>query len=133
MRMIAARQLLVLLAGIAMVANAHGADDAYLKALQAETQAITSGEAAGAAAQPPAAAADSKPQAWSASGQGLAEELPVNLSQEQFEAALKSSYFGTFVFYNKLTDADKAKVYEEYKANAQISHIRDTTTNLLKK
>ncbi|GAB4299792.1 MAG: hypothetical protein Kow0096_19380 [Thiohalomonadaceae bacterium] len=133
MRMITARQLLVLLAGIGMVASAHGADDAYLKALQAETQAITSGEAAGSAAQPAAPAGDSKPQGWSASGQGLAEELPTNLSQEQFEAALKSSYFGTFVFYNKLNDADKAKVYEAYKSNAQISHIRDTTTNLLKK
>jgi len=131
MRMTSAGQLLVLLAGIGMVAISHGADDDYLKALKAETQAITSGEAAAPAASP---AAETKlQQGWSASGQGLAEELPANLSQEQFEAALKSSYFGTFVFYNKLNDADKAQVYEAYQSNAQISHIRDTTTTLLKK
>lgn len=130
MRMIAAGQLLVLLAGIGMMTVSHGADDDYLKALKAETQAITGGEAAGAA--PPAA--ETKPaQGWSASGQGLAEELPPNLSQEQFEAALKSSYFGTFVFYNKLGEADKSSVYQAYQSNAQISNIRDTTTNLLKK
>lgn len=130
MRMIAAGQLLVLLAGIGMVASSHGADDDYLKALKEETQAITSGEAAA----PAAPAAETKPQqGWSASGQGLAEGLPANLSQEQFEAALKSSYFGTFVFYNKLSDADKAKVYAAYQSDGQISHIRDTTTHLLKK
>lgn len=130
MRMTSAGQLLVLLAGIGMVAISHGADDDYLKALKEETQAITKGEAAA----PAAPAAEAKPpQGWSASGQGLGEGLPPDLSQEQFEAALKSSYFGTFVFYNKLNDADKAQVYEAYQSNAQISHIRETTTTLLKK
>jgi hypothetical protein len=130
MRKTAAGQLLVLLAGIGMMTVSHGADDDYLKALKAETQAITGGEAAGTA--PPAA--ETKPQqGWSAAGQGLVEELPPNLSQEQFEAALKSSYFGTYVFYNKLGAADKSTVYQAYQSNAQISNIRDTTTSLLKK
>lgn len=130
MRVDAAGQLLLLLAGIGMSAVSHGADDDYLRALKAETQALTSGEAAHTAP----AAQESKPQqGWSATGQGLGEELPPNLSQEQFEAALKSSYFGTFMFYTKLNDKDKAAVYEAYQRNGQISNIRDKTTGLLKK
>lgn len=132
MRMNAAGQLLLLLAGIGMVAVSHGADDDYLKALKAETQALSGGEAARTAPAP--AAQESKPQqGWSATGQGLGEELPPNLSQEQFEAALKSSYFGTYMFYSKLNDKDKAKVFESYQGNGQISNIRETTTSLLKK
>lgn len=132
MRMKTAGQLLLLLAGIGMVAVSHGADDDYLKALKAETQALSGGEAARTAPAP--AAQESKPQqGWSAAGQGLGEELPPNLSQEQFEAALKSSYFGTYMFYSKLNDKDKAKVFESYQGNGQISNIRETTTSLLKK
>jgi hypothetical protein len=132
MRMIAAGQLLLLLAGIGMVAVSHGADDDYLKALKAETQALSGGEAAPSA--PAAPVPESKPQqGWSAAGQGMGEELPPSLSKEQFEAALKSSYFGTYMFYTKLNDTDKAKVYEAYQGNGQISNIRDTTTSLLKK
>lgn len=130
MRVNAAGQLLLLLAGIGMSAVSHGADDDYLRALQAETQALTSGEAARTA---PAAQASKPQQGWSATGQELGEELPPNLSQEQFEAALKSSYFGTFMFYTKLNDKDKAAVYEAYQTNGQIANIRDTITNLLKK
>ncbi len=113
-----------------MMGAAHGADDDYLKALQAETQSLSSGETATVA---PAAAAAKPQQAWSAAGQGLGEGLPPNLSQEQFEAALKSSYFGTFMFYSKLKEQDKGAVYQAYQSNGQIDHIRETTTSLLKK
>jgi hypothetical protein len=130
MRMITAGQLLLLLAGIGMMTVSHGADDDYLKALKAETEALTGGGSAPAAAAPEEAA---KPQqAWSAAGQGLSEGLPPDLSHEQFEAALKSSYFGTFMFYAKLNAADKAAVYQAYKEDGQIAHIREKTTSLLK-
>lgn len=131
MRMNTARQLL-LLAGIGVVAVSHGADDDYLKALRAETQALTGTAAARATSAP--ATGESKPApGWSATGQGLGEELPANLSREQFEAALKSSYFGTYMFYTKLSEQDKAVVYTAYQDNGQIANIRDTTTSLLKK
>lgn len=133
MRMNAAGQLLLLLAGIGMIAVSHGADDDYLKALKAETQALSGGEAARTAPAAPATQESKPQQGWSAAGQGLGEELPPNLSQEQFEAALKSSYFGTYMFYTKLNDKDKAKVFESYQGNGQISNIRETTTSLLKK
>jgi len=133
MRVKAAGQLLLLLAGIGISAVSHGADDEYLKALKAETQALTSGEAARKAPAAPAAQESKPQQGWSATGQGLGEELPPNLSQEQFEAALKSNYFGTFMFYTKLNDKDKTAVYEAYQSNGQISNIRDKTTSLLKK
>lgn len=125
----AAISTLLLLAGIGMVAVSHGADEDYLKALKAETQALSGGETATTTAPP---APDSK-SGWSPDAQEMGEEVPPNLSQEQFEAELKKSFFGTFMFYNKLSDADKTVVYQAYQQNRQISNIRDTTTSLLKK
>lgn len=131
MGMRTAGQVLLLLAGIGMVAVCNGADDDYLKALKAETQALSGGQAAQGAS---AAAPETKPKdGWSADKQGMGEEMPANLSKEQFEAELKKSFFGTYMFYSKLNDADKTVVYQAYLKNRQISNIRDTTTSLLKK
>lgn len=129
MRMRAAVSALLLLAGIGMVAVSYGADDDYLNALKAETQALSGGETA----KTPAPAASESKSGWSPDAQEMGEEVPPNLSQAQFEAELKKSFFGTFMFYNKLSDADKTVVYQAYQQNRQISNIRDTTTGLLKK
>jgi hypothetical protein len=133
MRMITAGQLLLLLAGIGMMTVSHGADEDYLKALKEETQALTGAGSAPAAAAPAPAEAPKPQPAWSAAGQGLGEGLPPDLSHEQFEAALKSSYFGTFMFYAKLNATDRAAVYQAYKEDGQIAHIREKTTSLLKR
>ncbi len=62
----------------------------------------------------------------------LGGEVPTGLTQADFEAALKGSFAGTFVFYSRLDDKGKAAVYQAYQESNQIAHIRETTLTLLK-
>lgn len=105
------------------------AEDPYVKALQ-EAAKAQAGDAAPAASDKPAA---EPPQGWNSSNQELGGGLPPNLSRPQFEEALKKNFFGTYMFYSKLGEADRETVYKEYQGNNQISNIRDKTMQLLKK
>ncbi len=101
-------------------------EDPYVKALQDAAKA----QAGGAA---PARPADTPSQGWNAGNQEMGGALPPQLTRPQFEDALQKSFFGTYMFYSKLGEADKESVYKEYQGNNQISRIRDKTMQLLKK
>jgi len=123
-------RMLVGLCGIAMAAVALAADDAYLKALEAEAQ-VLSGKPAEKAA--PAAAANTSKKGWALSDQIIGGELPKELSQPDFEATLENSFYGTYMFYLKLNEAEKVNVYQEYQRNGTIENIRNKVMATLKK
>jgi hypothetical protein len=52
---------------------------------------------------------------------------------EQFEATLKTNYIGSFLFYNRLTDAQKKEVYSFYQSNPDPEKIREKILQVSKK
>jgi len=60
------------------------------------------------------------------------EQLPEDLDFGGFEQSLQKSAFGTFVFYDKLTEPNKQKVYDGYRQDRNISAIGVTTLELLR-
>jgi hypothetical protein len=46
------------------------------------------------------------------------------LSKTPFEEELKSRFYGSYLFYSTLNDAKQQVVYEEYKKNNDIKHLR---------
>lgn len=59
------------------------------------------------------------------------DELPPNLGFSEFEQSLESRFFGTYVFYSKLTGEQRLQVYESYRRDRHISAIRTSTLDLL--
>jgi len=57
-------------------------------------------------------------------------ELDPGLSKEEFEARLKSDFYGSYVFYSRLSAAARARVYEEYQNSPDggIEVVRDAIT-----
>ena len=51
---------------------------------------------------------------------------------EGFESFLKASYFGSYVFYNKLTDKEKNTVYKEFLTKQDVEGMRNKIIDLLK-
>lgn len=52
--------------------------------------------------------------------------------QEQMEQWLKDNYVGSYMFYQRLSDAKKKAVHRLYRSGADISQIRDTINDLLR-
>lgn len=124
-------RVVVGLATMVLAGMTHAADDAYLKALQAEAQTV-SGKPGEEKAEP-AAPANVTKKGWALSDQIIGGELPKELSQQDFEATLENSFYGTFMFYSKLNTADKVDVYQEYQRKGTIENIRNKVMSLLKK
>ena len=59
------------------------------------------------------------------------DELPPHLGFGEFEQSLEQRFFGTYVFYSKLSDEGKRQVYEIYRHDRHISAIRSSTLELL--
>ncbi len=53
------------------------------------------------------------------------ETVQAGLDQGGFERVLQNNYYGSFLFYSRLSDPDKNAVYDEYKKNNDIDHLRD--------
>jgi hypothetical protein len=63
---------------------------------------------------------------------GIQTAIPKGLSQPQMEEWLMANYFGSYMFYNKLSDGDKQEVYSTYTSGGTISEVRDKIQALLK-
>ncbi len=59
------------------------------------------------------------------------DELPPDLGFGEFEQSLEQRFFGTYVFYSKLSDEERRQVYEIYRRDRHISAIRSSTLDLL--
>ncbi|MCW9059852.1 MAG: hypothetical protein OQL11_13370 [Gammaproteobacteria bacterium] len=117
------RRLCTALAGICLflvvpVLPAH-ASDPYLDMLEEEAQVL---ELIKTAEQ-----MDAKAQ--SSTG-GISDEnttramLGPGMSTEQFDAALKAHFVGTYMLYDKLSAEQKAAVYARYQRDGRIMEIR---------
>lgn len=70
--------------------------------------------------------ADTKPEAtWTHKQQGLSDSFSRGMDQKGFEQSLRDNYYGSFIFYEKLSDWDKMKVFETYQSTNSIDRIRD--------
>ncbi len=108
---------------LALFSPGTEAASAYVDALNAE---ILGGAPSGGASSPGASSSR-------AAGAGQPrEELPANLSRVEFEEHLKSYFYGSYLFYNKLDDTRKQVVYETYGQTPRILSIREKITSLLK-
>lgn len=104
-------------AGFTPVAQAADNGD-YLEALDAEA-----GNVAASKANTPKPRDTNDPQQ-------ISGEFPPNLDAQGFENELRKQLFGSYLFYKKLSDANKRAVYTEYQKTRRIEDIRSKITNL---
>lgn len=90
----------------------------YLEELNAEAASESDGATNTSA---PASNADWNKQQTT----GNHGKIDQGLSMEQFEKTLKSNFYGSYLFYSALSDAKQTVVYEEYKKNNDIEHLRE--------
>ena len=62
---------------------------------------------------------------------GATDSLPAGLQQESFEKALHDQSIGTYVFYQRLTPQDRARVFASYQQDNRVGAIRELTLQLL--
>lgn len=70
---------------------------------------------------------------WSHKKQGLEENLPKGLAQEEFEKTLKENYYGSYLFYEKLSEWNKKKVFETYQEGGTVEQVRNEIKNRMTK
>lgn len=103
-----------------MAASLVVAGDAYLDALKAEAATITpEGEVAPAGEAPPQSG-----NSLLAKPQKVKSDLTPGLDKVGFEKDLKENFHGSFLFYEKLTDTEKERVFTFYKDVPEITRIR---------
>ena len=64
-------------------------------------------------------------ETWSHRKQGLSESFRENMTHEEFEQSLRDNYYGSFIFYEKLSKWNKKKVFKTYQATNDIEQIRN--------
>lgn len=72
---------------------------------------------------------------WTWEGDLEGDILPSGLAQNEFAALLEQNFYGTFVFYRKLSSIDRQTVHYHYskKQKAELDSIRQEILDLLKK
>jgi len=55
---------------------------------------------------------------------GARIDLTAGLTIEQFEHVLKNNYIGSYLFYKRLSDAKKQKIYQFYQNNPDPAQVR---------
>lgn len=63
-------------------------------------------------------------QTWSHKTQGISDELRKGMTHEEFEQSLKKHYYGSFIFYDKLSQWNRKQVYNTYVETNDIEQIR---------
>jgi hypothetical protein len=112
---------LLLLANVAVVQ----ADTSYLQSLEDEASSLsldkkTASSQNGASGQSPHLFNND----LNGKGGGLIGLTP-GLTAKQFEQVLKNNYIGSYLFYKRLSDSKKAKVYSFYQSNPDPNQLRE--------
>jgi len=115
-----------LLAGLCLMPAAAHSASSYLQELEAE--AARSDTEQGGQQQAPKAGSSE----WTPEGQNLSEKIEAGLKKEEFEQRLKQSYYGSYLFYSTLNDADQQLVYKDYQQNNAINSIRESIKTHMK-
>lgn len=116
--------------------GAFASDDEYMKMLEgeAEDSKLDSSGQINNNEQSSNSRDDASAKNWKLEGNLEGEVIPKGLSQEEFASFLKQRFYGTFVFYRKLTSVDKQTVHYHYTktASANLDSIRQDILGLLK-
>ena len=102
--------------------TALGANNSYLDALEAE-----------AAAAPTETQQAPEKAVSETEAKSLINKLPEGLTQTDLEGLLKDGFYGSYMFYNKLTSAQKETVYKQYQGDPTLKGVRDKIMELLKR
>lgn len=113
------------------------ADDEYLKMLDGEAEDVKLDQSSQIKnkKQIKAVSTDSITKTdWKWDGDLEGDVLPKGLAHDEFAALLKQHFYGTFVFYRKLTSVDQENVYYHYtkSSSANLDSIRENILNYLK-
>lgn len=115
------------------------ADDAYLKMLEGEAEDLKldqSGQIQEQKAIDVKSVKESlKKTNWTWEGDLEGDILPPGLAQDELASLLKQNFYGTFVFYRKLSSIDKQTVHYHYAKNqkAELDAVRQKILDLLKR
>lgn len=60
---------------------------------------------------------------WKPSDTGITDNLSPGLNKAGFEENLKHNFVGSYTFYSRLSDEDKATVYAAYQKNNDIKEL----------
>ncbi len=85
----------------------------YLSELEAEAKST------GTQAEQPDASA------WTPDKQGIASGLRKGMTHEEFEKSLHDNYYGSFLFYDKLSQWNKKQVFDVYQKSNDIEQVRN--------
>lgn len=99
-----------------LLSSEISAASSYLQELENEAAATNSGQADATADKP----------AWKPQQTGVSDTIASGLNQEQFEEALKSQFYGSYLFYSSLNAQKRQRVHQEYLINNDIEHLRET-------
>ncbi len=114
-------------------------DDAYLKMLEGEAEDSTldqSGQLHEQEVVKVKSAKESiKKTNWTWEGNLEGDILPPGLAQDEFTSLLEQNFYGTFVFYRKLSSIDRQTVHYHYSKNqkAELDAVRKEILDLLKR
>lgn len=99
-----------------LAATSASAATSYLQELEAEAAATDEAESN--------TTQSSKPGWSDQQPTGTGETIESGLAKPQFEEALKSRFYGSYLFYSTLNDDKQQTVYKEYTKNNDIEHLR---------
>jgi hypothetical protein len=105
------------------------AGDDYMQLLEAEAEELELDQSSQIQKNKPVetgSTASIKKTDWKWDGDLENTVLPSGLTQDEFASLLKQHFYGTFVFYRKLTSIDKQTVYYHYTkaSSADLDIIR---------
>lgn len=118
--------------------NAVASDDAYLKMLEGEAEDVKLDQR-GQLKDKETDDTKGTTQVitntnWAWEGNLEGDILPPDLAQDELAGLLKQRFYGTFVFYRRLSSIDQQMVYSHYQkiSPADLDSIRQEILNLLK-
>lgn len=111
-KMLATMTLLLTLLSFSEISMANS----YLQELENEAAATASHEQADTADKPD----------WEQQQTGATDNIAPGLIRAHFEEALKSQFYGSYLFYSSLNEEKQRHVYQEYLRHNDIEHLRET-------
>ncbi len=115
-------------------------DDAYLKMLEGEAEDLRLDQSGQLKKQEEVVDVKSSKESikktnWTWEGDLEGDILPPGLTQDEFKSLLEQNFYGTFVFYRKLSSIDRQTVHYHYskKQKAELDIVRQEILDLLKR
>ena len=106
----------------------------YLESLKDEAASLNLDRSAQSVEKPPVSGLSTLTEQRNADAEhaGAIREFESGLTVQQFETLLKHNYIGSYLFYKRLNDAEKAEVYRYYQQNPNPKQVREKILELSK-